>query len=112
MRLTILLLLASFASVVLAQQPPASPAPAGSTPAAPPPVQSGEVLEPDVTIIAGEKETVHEYRLNGVLYMIKVEPKSGPPYFLIDADGDGDLESRRDELDPGILVPTWMILRW
>ena len=81
-------------------------------PDVPPPVKSGEVLEPDITIIAGEKETVHEYRVNGILYMIKVVPQSGPPYYLLDTDGDGDLESRSNGPDTGVLVPMWMILRW
>ena len=82
-------------------------------PPPPPQVQSGEVLEPDVTIIHGERQTVAEYRLNGRLFMVKITPHRGfPPYYLMDADGDGRLETRREELDPGFLVPQWVLFRW
>jgi hypothetical protein len=81
-------------------------------PPPPPPVQSGEVLEPDITIIKGEAQTTYEYRINGELYMVKIVPDAGPPYFLIDVDGDGQLESRRSALDENLMVPHWMILRW
>lgn len=81
-------------------------------PAPPPPVQSGEVLEPDITIIQGEEQTTYEYRLNGTLYMVKIVPKVGAPYYLIDRDGDGSLETKHNRIDENIMVPTWMILRW
>ena len=44
--------------------------------------------------------------------MIKVTPKKGLPYFLIDSDGDGNLETRHNDLDPGIAIPSWVLLRW
>ena len=65
--------------------------PIGSPPAGPAP----EFRGPDVTLIAGEKRTVHEYRHNGQLRMIKVVPKRGKPYYLVPRDptrGWGDLE--------------------
>jgi hypothetical protein len=36
---------------------------------------------------------VEEYRMNGVLYMVKVTPTVGPPYYLIDTTGDGNLNA-------------------
>lgn len=81
-------------------------------PPMPEPVQSGEPLEPEVTIKQQEKEKIYEYRVNGVLYAIRVVPEVGLPYYLVDADGDGNLETRRNELTPDFLVPAWMILRW
>ena len=69
-------------------------------------------LEPKVTIHEDGRGVVEEYRMNGALYMLKVTPKSGVPYYLVDADGDGELESRRNELDPDVMIPAWMILRW
>ena len=82
--------------------------------AAPPPMPSDdrEGLEPEVTIIRKQDRTIEEYRVNGQLYMIKVTPSKGYPYYLVDADGDGSLETRRNELDPRILVPSWVIFRW
>jgi len=81
-------------------------------PPLPPKVESGETLEPDITIIEGEKETVHEYRINGKIYAIKVIPKSGPAYYLVDNDGDGNLETRRKDLDADILIPSWVLFSW
>ncbi len=78
---------------------------------APPPL-SNESLQPEVTIIQRREQTVEEYRINGQLYMVKVTPRKGFPYYLLDTDGDGDLDSRQDELSPRMMVPHWVILRW
>jgi hypothetical protein len=67
---------------------------------------------PDVTIIQGADKTIAEYRIHGRLYMIKVTPKKGPPYYMVDTDGDGNLESRRSELDENLLIPSWTLLEW
>ena len=74
--------------------------------------EAEEVLEPKVTIHEDGRGVIEEYRLNGSLYMIKVTPFMGLPYYLIDTDGDGELESRRNELDPDVMIPAWMIFRW
>ena len=71
-----------------------------------------EAIEPEVTIIRRKDRTVEEYRINGQLYMIKVTPRMGVPYYLMDSDGDGSLDSRRNELDPNILIPHWVIFSW
>ena len=71
-----------------------------------------EELEPEVKIIKRDDAEVTEYRMNGQLYMIKVQPVVGPPYYLIDTTGDGSLNVRRTELDPALVVPSWMIFRW
>ena len=104
---------------LLAQEAsPAAPADAlptdNSVDAPPPPMPADEreEMEPEVTIIRKEDRTVEEYRINGQLYMVKVTPSKGYPYYLVDSDGDGQLESRRNELDPKILVPSWVIFRW
>jgi len=55
---------------------------------------------------------VEEYRINGQLYMVKVTPRKGYPYYILDTDGDGDLDTRQDELSPRMMVPHWVILRW
>ena len=67
-------------------------------------------LDPPVTI-KQPASIVDEFRINGQLYMVKISPKKGYPYYLIDNDGDGDLESRRHALgDPP--VPQWVLIRW
>ncbi|MDH3526649.1 MAG: DUF2782 domain-containing protein [Gammaproteobacteria bacterium] len=86
--------------------------PLPDTSAPPTGLSEADELEPEVTIIKRDKETIHEYRVNGQLYMVKIEPRNGPPYYLIDKDGDGSLESRYNKLEPALLVPSWMIFRW
>ncbi len=98
--------------------PPSTPAP--SPPAAtgiqdvpppPPPVQSGQVMEPGVTIIQTEDETIYEYRAGSRLIMVRVEPKSGPPYYFFDQDGDGQLDFQED--DPRLSkINQWVLFRW
>ncbi len=80
--------------------------------APPPPGETDQSLEPEVTIVDRGEELVEEYRINGRLYMIKVIPKKGIPYFLVDSDGDGSFDVRRNELDEELLIPQWILFRW
>lgn len=81
-------------------------------PDAPMPVESGEPMEPDITIIRRGKEQIQEYRINGELYMIKVVPDVGPAYYLIDTDGDGNMDVRESDLHRGTRINQWKILEW
>jgi hypothetical protein len=80
----------------------------------PPPdmAEPDEELEPEVTIIQREDATVEEYRLNGRLYSVKVTPKVGKPYYFVDRDGDGVMESRMSDLYNPFRVPQWVIFSW
>lgn len=79
----------------------------------PDPVQSGEAIEPEVTIIQREDSRIEEYRVNGQLYMVKVMPNVGPSYYLLDRDGDGHLESNLNEIHKASeIVPQWVLFRW
>lgn len=103
-------------------QPPAAgkpqPAPRGGNdrklqplPEPPPPPPGLELdpsLEPQVTIQRRGTETVEEFRVRGRLYMIKVTPAHGVPYYLIDEYGRGDF-TRRDTYDTGTRPPMWVI---
>lgn len=71
-----------------------------------------ETNGPGVTIIQRGRETIQEYRVGNQLYMIKVIPFKGPPYYLIDTDGDGTLETRRSDLHPDVITPQWVLFRW
>ncbi len=55
---------------------------------------------------------IEEYRVNDRVFMIKVTPEKGFSYYLVDTDGDGRLDSRRNALEPNFLVPQWTLLRW
>ena len=64
-----------------------------------------------IRIVRKGEDTVEEYRVNGQLYMIKVTPPHGVPYYLYDDVGNGDF-TRRDAQDAGVRVPKWVIKRW
>lgn len=82
-----------------------------SAPPPPPPLQSGEPLEPEVTIRRTQREVIYEYRRNGELFLVRVQPRIGPPYYFIDIDNDGRLDYR-----PGDPVRNninqWTLFRW
>jgi hypothetical protein len=99
--LGVLITVAVWANEELIEQPPALPDR----------MESGDSIEPDINIIQQEDRTIEEYRVNGQLYMIKVIPVVGPAYFLMDTDGDGHLETTRNELDSPP-VPNWILLEW
>jgi hypothetical protein len=81
-------------------------------PDVPPPVVSEDKSpEPEVTIKQKGEEKIEEYRIHGHLYMIKVTPKHGVPYYLVDAKGDGQFV-RRGSIDPGVRPPMWVIHRF
>lgn len=63
---------------------------------------------PAITIRPSSEGRVVEYRANGKLYMLKIIPKVGKPYYLIDQKGDGQF-ARQDSLDSGMRPPLWVI---
>jgi hypothetical protein len=74
-------------------------------------IVDGQVIEPEVKIIKQEEGTIYEYRINGQLYMVKIQPIKGPAYYLVDRNGDGEFDSR--STDPtNISVPQWILMRW
>jgi len=82
-------------------------------PPPPPRVQSGEAIEPEVNILQNEKgERVEQYSVNGRVYAVKITPSSGPAYYLIDKDGDGELETRGNDIHKGLEVPQWLLFSW
>ena len=111
MRWILALSLIIISSISIAEQKQnLSPVP--EPPELPMPVQSGETLEPDITIIRKGEKTIQEYRKNGELYMIKVIPVVGPPYYFIDTDGDGNMDVRGSDLDKGTQIHQWKLLEW
>jgi hypothetical protein len=94
------------ATTAVAEEPAAPP-----PPEIPPQVESGEVLEPEVTIVESEKGKIYRYSINGKVYMVKVVPTSGAPYYFIDSDGDGQLDARADDIKEAS-VQQWEILSW
>lgn len=77
----------------------------------PPKIIEGEPMEePQVTIRKKGKETVEEYRLNGKLYMMKVTPEGGVPYYLHKNDPEGPWIN--DGPSAPLSVPQWILFRF
>ena len=76
-----------------------------------PPVYQGETIEPEVTILETDRGILYEYRVNGQLYMVRVQPPVGPPYYLLDTDGDGQLDVRQDRIW-NTAIPQWLLYSW
>ncbi|MDP1734962.1 MAG: DUF2782 domain-containing protein [Sulfuritalea sp.] len=107
MRRLIVVLLSAVALNVAAQTRPPKLEPIPEPP--PPPAGAlNEALEPQVTIIKRGEDKVEEFRMSGKLYMMKVTPPHGVPYYLIDNAGNG-IWSRQDVRDSGLRVPMWVI---
>ncbi|HDO34194.1 MAG TPA: DUF2782 domain-containing protein, partial [Chromatiales bacterium] len=89
MRIAILLLALSSAPVLA--QPPPLPAkvPPAAMPGVPNPNAERSALEPKVTIRHENGKEIEEFSIHGQVYMVKVTPKYGPPYYLVDTNGDG-----------------------
>ncbi len=85
-------------------------------PAAPPPIPPkvpGEEVEPSVVITDREGERIEEYSLNGRVYMVKITPVKGPPYYYLDEDGDGQLELRESDRAMNPVRPVyWKVKEW
>ncbi len=106
-RLALLALLCAVTLPTLAQTRPADLQPLPEPPP-PPPGLVDPALEPQVTITRRGEDKVEEFRMGGKLYMIKVTPPHGTPYYLIDPKGDGSFV--RQELgDKTLSVPMWVI---
>lgn len=91
--------------------------PSGAQPLAdvpPPPPEMAPfdaAMEPEVTIVRTERETREEFRVQGRLYMVKVTPAVGKPYYLVDQQGNGQLVEADSPL-PITRPPMWVIHRW
>lgn len=112
-RVTALLMLA--ATQLMAQEdlqkPPEMPPIDTEEQALPPKVQD-EQIEPTVTIREEDERRVEEYSRNGQVYMVKITPKGGIPYYYIDTDGDGRLETSPSKgLEP-VRPVYWKVKEW
>lgn len=113
----LILLLGMSAGLHAEETPPAQNAPAAQQ-AQNTPLTAQEKHEDDlspaeakVKISTQKDMTIEEYRVSGRLYMIKITPKHGKPYYLVDDRGDGRFV-RQDGLDSGFRVPRWVIKKF
>ena len=84
--------------------------------AAPPPMPPAQATssadEPEVRIIEQKNATITEYRSNGRLYKIKVQPKIGPAYYLIDKEGKGRFDRGDNPALENMPVPQWVLFEF
>ncbi|WP_126447338.1 DUF2782 domain-containing protein [Sulfuricystis multivorans] len=103
-----LLALGCFATVFAQTKPALEPLP--EPPPPPPGLIDDATLEPQVTIRKQGEDKVEEFRINGRLYMIKVTPAHGKPYYLVDRTGTGTFAPVDAAIvDKGMSVPMWVI---
>ena len=113
MRLLLAVLLAT-ASAAYAQSA-ARPLPPGTAPLqdAPPPPQLREVAPtPEVTTRTEGDQVIEEHRIKGKLYMMRVTPKHGRPYVLLDNKGDGTFSRLEQTLDGQVRAPQWVLMEF
>jgi len=92
-----------------AEAPPADLQPLEDIP--PPAISNDQNAdEPQITIIKKKGETIEEYRINGQLYMMKVTPAHGVPYYMHKEDQNGGW--LMDGPNQPISVPKWTIFRF
>lgn len=72
---------------------------------------SRNIPQPEVRIIRKKEAVIEEYRVNGRLRFIKITPSIGNPYYMVDTDGDGVLETREDNFS-NPPINQWILLEW
>ena len=98
-----------------AQSPPKDLQPLPDIP--PPPRMSTAPLpddpdEPVVTIRQAPEGKVEEFRTkDGHVYAVRVTPKVGKPYLLVDPDGKGTM-TKAEEIGSGVRPAQWTILEF
>ncbi len=70
-----------------------------------------EMPQPEVKIIHREDRVVEEVSVNGRLRYVKITPRGGVPYYIVDTDGDGILDQQFNNLD-NPPINQWILLRW
>jgi hypothetical protein len=105
----LMLLLSAAGSAPAQDEPGMLSLPTPEVPSGPYPGDS--VGAPEVTIRETETEVIYEYRVKGRVYMVKIDPIIGPPYYLLDTNGDGTLDVQEQDV-PDMALPQWLLFSW
>jgi len=79
-------------------------------PAIPDKFEEQSNIKADVTIRKGKHKVVEEYRINGELYLVRVIPTIGKPYYIRYPDGAAGAGIRNELED--IKTPFWKLFEW
>src|SRR5687768_9511364 len=104
-----------FAASSAYAQSGARPLPPGALPlvdAPPPPPLTDRDSTPEVTTRVEGDQVIEEHRIKGRLYMMRVTPKHGRPYVLMDNKGDGTYSRLDQTLDQQVRAPQWVLLEF
>lgn len=109
MKFKVIILLSAFSlpNIIMAEnKQPEVPPPPGL----PEDFEEQSSIRADVTIRKGKKKVIEEYRINGQLYMIRVIPKVGKPYYIRykNAASGGVIRRELDDID----TPFWKLFEW
>lgn len=100
--------------VAVAESPQPVTPPAGLQPLEdiPPPIIGNDENpdEPEITIVKKNGDTIEEYRVGGQLYMMKVTPAHGVPYYLHKEDQEGSWVN--DGPVKPMSIPKWTVFRF
>lgn len=96
---------------LLAAETPTNLEPLPDVPPPPAGLSQDDVVEPQVTIVKKGEDTVEEYRVNGELYMMKVTPPHGVPYYLMKEDENSGW-SRMDGPTAPLVIPKWVLFNF
>ena len=105
----------SLAGAAFAQSPPKGLEPLPDVP--PPPKLSNaptpdDADAPQITIRQEGESKVEEFRTRGGrLYAIRVTPRIGKPYLLVDPDGKGTM-TNAGEINGGVKAPQWTLFEF
>ncbi|MDD5271202.1 MAG: DUF2782 domain-containing protein [Methylovulum sp.] len=111
-RLILLIVMLSPVYALAADETPPTLENVPDAPQPPAQVESGENMEPEITILRSGKKIIQEYRRGGRLYMVKIVPDIGPAYYFLDSNGDGLFDTRNSDLDRGSYVNVWKLFEW
>jgi hypothetical protein len=93
------------------ERPKPPTVPLEDVPPPPPMITTQPGPEPQVTTRSENGETIQEYRINNKLYMMRVTPKHGAAYVLMDQKGDGTFTRLDSPITEGNLrVPQWVLM--
>ncbi len=67
--------------------------------------------EPTVTIRQEGESKVEEFRSKGRIYAVRVTPRIGKPYVLVDPDGKGTM-TRAEDIGGAVRAPQWTIFEF
>ena len=67
-------------------------------------------IKADVTIRKGKDKVIEEYRISGKLYMVRIIPTIGKPYYIKYPEGESGRVIRHELED--IKTPFWKLFEW